>query len=108
MNVADLYALFGESCLERGQLLAAANNGDGTAVDRLIDARLENEPASEEQIFAESSFCYWTRDGPYTKTSRTGAAAHDTQKSSAVPMMRIQCWWTFILSRRPTCLACWA
>jgi hypothetical protein len=70
--------------MEWGQLVAAANDGDGPAVDHLIDARLKNElPPSEEQIFAESCFCYWTRDGPYTKDSRTGAAAHDPGELSS-------------------------
>lgn len=70
--------------MEWGQLVAAANSGDGTAVDHLIDARLKNElPPHEEQTFAESCFCYWTRDGPYTKEIRAGAAAHDPEELSS-------------------------
>lgn len=70
--------------MEWGQLVAAANSGDGTAVDHLIDARLKNElPPREEQTFAESCFLYWTRDGAYTRESKTSAAAHEPEELSS-------------------------
>ncbi|GAQ91108.1 hypothetical protein KFL_007280070 [Klebsormidium nitens] len=69
--------------MEWGRLIAAANAGDGMAVDHLIDARLKGElPKNEEQAFEESCFLYWFRDGPYSQEARKNATSHDPEESS--------------------------
>lgn len=69
--------------MEWGRLIAAANAGDGMAIDHLIDARLKAElPPGEEQTFEECCFLYWIRDGSYSQDARKNASLHDQEESS--------------------------
>jgi hypothetical protein len=64
-------------------VLKAANGGDSLAIDYLIGAKLKEElPSNVNQIFTESCFLYWIKDGPYDDVTKKFATIYEPDESS--------------------------
>lgn len=70
---------------EWSRLLSMANEGDGFAVDHLVEGKLRGcLPPLVEDSFDEQCFLYWTRDSLYTEEVRKSASCHDMEESEEV------------------------
>jgi hypothetical protein len=63
---------------EWSRFLQMANEGDGFAVDHLVEGKLRGcLPSLVEDSFVDQCHVYWTRDSPYTEESKISASIHD-------------------------------